>query len=1158
MKETIFDILKDDKTLNHLENLDGSFALFDTLSCSLLLASLYIKKPQKIALIASNLYTAQQIYEQLVSLIGEENTLFFPQDEVIRLEQVASSKEMLTQRLYVMEKALKKDNAILITHAGSMTRYLPKEELFLDNIMSFKVGEKIDIKELSLKLTKQGYTKVNKIDAGLEYAIRGDIIDISPLNLDNPIRIDIFDDEIESIRYFTIENQLSFEEIKEISIYPSTDLLLTKEELDSIETKLLNEVEETKKSISPNAYLELKRRIGLEIDEIKTSTFSDKFYKYYSLVNNSNINILDYFKPDFTFVYSFDKVQDSYNILVEQAFAYYSELAKDGRALTRYNFFMDLVPALNHSKRIVYSYDNFSKKDLIPFKIRAIPEVASSVYKAIENIDRYIAEGKKVIVCLTGDQYKTFLEYLDNTEHSYEEIKPSFIPQGGLGICEFNITEGFEIIDENIYYLSPREIFSYKIHVSKFLSRYKKAKIIKSYEELEKGDYVVHEQYGIGQFEEIVTLDSLGTKKDYLKIKYAGEDVLFVPVENFRLVRKYVSKEGAVPKINKMGSNEWKKTKEKIKNRVNDLANRLIALYAERNSTPGYAFKKDDEFQEEFERSFPYTLTSDQVLAVEEIKADMESPHPMDRLLCGDVGFGKTEVAFRAAFKAILSGTQVALLCPTTLLARQHYERAIERFSLFGVNVCMFSRFVPLSTQKKQIEDIKEGKIHFIIGTHRLLSKDIVIPNLKLLIIDEEQRFGVEHKEKIKEMSKGIDCLTLSATPIPRTLQMSLLGMRSLSQLQIAPMNRMPIQTYVCPYNEVLIKEAIEKELSRGGQIFYLHNVTSNINSVAKRIQNMVKGLRVDFVHGKMDKDEIEDVMSRFYSNEIDLLVCTSIIETGLDISNANTIIIENSDHFGLSQLYQIKGRVGRSNRIAYAYLLYDDNKVMTEVAKKRLKSLKDFTELGSGFKIAQRDLAIRGAGDILGPEQAGFIDSVGIDMYIKLLNEVIKEKTEQPESKEKEVEITNIKMGGYIPSNYIKEEEKLDIYQEIQSLNKLPQLELFKTKLIDIYGKVPQEVSLLLQKRKIDILASCTLIDQFFEENGNAIVILTKDASSISKIGIVLFEKLGSEAKKVQATFINRQIKLRLLKSSTFVNDLEKLLTVINELSVEQTTLMN
>ena len=1158
MEETIFDILKDNETLNHLENLDGSFALFDTLSCSLLLASLYIKKPQKIALVASNLYTAQQMYEQLVSLIGEENTLFFPQDEVVRLEQVASSKEMLTQRLYVMEKALKKDNCILITHAASVTRYLPKQELFLDNIINFKVGDKIDIQELSKKLALQGYTKVNKIDAGLEYAIRGDIIDISPLNLDNPIRIDMFDDEIESIRYFSISDQLSFEDVKEISIYPSTDLLLTKEEISKLEEKLYNAVEESKKSISLNAYLDLKKHIAQEIEEIKTSTFSDKFYKYYSMLNESRINILDYFKPNFTFAYSIDKIKDSYNILVEQAYIYYSQLAKDGRALTKYDFFMDLNEALDHSSKVIYSYDNFSKKDLIPFNIRALPEVASSIYKAIDNIDKYIKDGKKVIVCLTGDQYKTFIEYLNDVEHQYEEIKPSQIPQGDLGITNFNITEGFELVDKNIYYLSPREVFSYKVHVSKFLSRYKKSKVIKSYEELEKGDYVVHEQYGIGQFDEIVTLDTAGMKKDFLKIKYAGEDVLFVPVENFRLVRKYVSKEGAVPKINKMGSNEWKKTKEKIKNRVNDLANRLIALYAERNSTPGFAFKKDDEFQEEFERSFPYTLTEDQIIAVEEIKKDMESPHPMDRLLCGDVGFGKTEVAFRAAFKAILSGTQVALLCPTTLLARQHYERAIERFSLFGVNVCMFSRFVPQNVQKKQIEDIKEGKIHLIIGTHRLLSKDIVIPNLKLLIIDEEQRFGVEHKEKIKEMSKGIDCLTLSATPIPRTLQMSLLGMRSLSQLQIAPSNRMPIQTYVCPYNEVLIKEAIEKELSRGGQIFYLHNVTSNITSVANKLQKMVKGLRVDCVHGKMDKDDIEEVMSRFYSNEIDLLVCTSIIETGLDISNANTIIIEDADRFGLSQLYQIKGRVGRSNRIAYAYLLYDDKKEMTEIAKKRLKSLKDFTELGSGFKIAQRDLAIRGAGDILGPEQAGFIDSVGIDMYIKLLNEVISEKTSSPEEKPKKVETTNIKMSGYIPSNYIKEEEKLDIYQEIQSLTQLPQLEIFRNKLKDIYGKIPQEVEMLIKKRRIDILASNTLIDQFYEEMGNAVVILTKDASSINKIGVILFEKLGNIAKNIKATFINRQIKLKLIKSSSFVDELETLLKVINELSLEQNVLMN
>ena len=696
--------------------------------------------------------------------------------------------------------------------------------------------------------------------------------------------------------------------------------------------------------------------------------------------------------------------------------------------------------------------------------------------------------------------------------------------------------------------MSSKEIFGYKPSISKFLHRYKQAKVIKSYEELEIGDYVVHEESGIGRFEGIVTLKTLDVHKDFLKIHYAGSDVLYVPLEQFKLVRKFVSKEGAVPKINKLNGTDWARTKNRIKDKINNLAERLLLLYAQRNAELGFAFKEDDEFQKAFERAFPFPLTEDQEKAVEEIKKDMMSPHPMDRLLCGDVGFGKTEVAFRAAFKAILSGAQVALLCPTTLLARQHYERALERFSLYGVRISMFSRFVPLSEQKRMMQDIKEGKVHLIIGTHRLLSKEIVIPNLKLLIVDEEQRFGVEHKERIKEVAHGIDVLTLSATPIPRTLQMSLLGIRSLSLLSSAPSNRMPIQTYVAPYQDNLVKEAIERELARGGQVFYLHNNTSTIVSKANKIAKMINGARISVVHGQMDKEDIEDTMTRFYNNEINILVCTSIIETGLDIANANTMIIEEADHFGLSQLYQIKGRVGRSDRIAYAYLLYNKDKELSDISKKRLKAIKDFTELGSGYKIAQRDLTIRGAGDILGPEQAGFIDTVGVDMYIKLLNEVLQEK-QGTIAKEKVVKVNNLSIDAYIPSSYATDGDKLELYQEIQTLNTIPQLEIFASKLKDVYGKLPPQVELLIRKRRIDILGNSANVEAIKEESGTIVVLLTPEISSINRIGIILFEKLGEVAKHVVSSFEYRKIKLRLKKSSLYVDELEKLLSTIGSL---------
>lgn len=1102
----------------------------------------------KIIVNCSNLYTAQDVYEHITSFIGEENVMFFPQDEIFRVDVNAYSKEMLSQRLYCMNESLKNKNKILICHSSSMARFLPSVQQFKNHCIDLCVGESYDIKELVKLLSKQGYKRVNKIDGSLQFANRGDIVDIFPISAEKPYRIEFFDIEIESIRQFDISTQLSNTDLEKITILPALDIILSDNELMELPQLLRNEVSKSKSKLGLDEFYKLQDKIDSLIDNIKENGIDENFYNYYQLLVKDPVSIVDYFNPDMTIVYDSKQCFSAMDILNSQIYEYFSELYKGGISLPLYQPYDELSNVFAKSKSLILTSKDYSGNNDYELPIRGLTKSASNIFKAIEMIDEYVSEGKKVIVCLDENQYDSFKQYLNEYGSDYEEIEPNEIPKKNIGITIEKLTEGFEFSRENLVILSQKEIYGYRPKVTRYLQRFKNAVILKSYEELEPGDYVVHEENGIGRFDSIITLPAGGVHKDFLKIQYAGTGVLYVPLEQFKLVRKYVSKEGAVPKINKLGGGEWEKTKKKIKDRVNVLAERLINLYAERNSTPGFAFKPDDEFQESFEKAFPYPLTEDQQKAVDEIKKDMESPHPMDRLLCGDVGFGKTEVAFRAAFKAILSGQQVALLCPTTLLARQHYERALERFSLFGVKVCMFSRFVPQSQQNEQIKQIKEGKIHFIIGTHRLLSKEIVIPNLKLLIIDEEQRFGVEHKERIKEVSKNIDVLTLTATPIPRTLQMSLLNIRSLSQLQSAPSNRMPIQTYVIPQSDSVIKEAIEKELARKGQVFYLHNVTFSANTTMTKLQKLIPNARMDVVHGKMDKDEIEEVMGRFYMGEIDVLICTSIIETGLDISNANTILIENADNFGLAQLYQIKGRVGRSNRIAYAYLMYNDNKQLTDVARKRLKAIKDFTELGSGFKIAQRDLTIRGAGDILGPEQAGFIDSVGIDMYLKLLNEVIKEKQGEV-APEDTIKVSNVQMDGYIPKKYAENDgNKLEIYREIQSISTLTNLDIFKEKLKDIYGKLPQEVELLLRKRKIDILGSSVYIESMVEENGGATIVLTKDASKINKIGVRLFENLGGTASYVRANFVDGKIRLRLNKTVNYLDHLEKLLEAIND----------
>lgn len=1141
----LFKKIEDSDFTTHLLNGDGRFVVFDSLSMALAISSAFRKKEQRILVNCPNLYAAQEVYEHLINLLGDDKLLFFPQDEIVRIDVNAYSKEMLSQRLFVMEESLKLENKVLICHSASLTRFLPDVKQFESLVISLEVNKEYPIKEIVNKLIDQGYIRVNKIDGPLQFALRGDILDIYPIDCDRPTRIEFFDDQVESIRKFDIATQLSDEEISSISIYPASDIILSKEEKENLCKILTEKVQSYRNELDYEAYQRLEERINKDIELIKENQITEGLYKYLSLLNNKPINIADYFIPELTICFDKDKCFSSFDFLNEQSYAYFSELYKDGYALKNYLFFMDLSDALSKCKNVKYTYSFYVDKNDIELPIRSIPEVAPNVFQAIENIKNYIENGKQVIVCLQ-DQYDSFKEYLREFDVKFEEITSEISLENPLCIVNFDLREGIELYKENQIFLSKKEIYGYRIKVSRFLRRYRNAKILKSYEELNPGDYVVHEECGIGQFDEIVNLEVQGIHKDFLKIKYAGTGVLYVPLEQFKLVRKYVSKEGAVPKLNKLGGTEWEKTKAKIKNRVNDLAERLIKLYAERNSTPGFSCKEDDELQIAFEKAFPYVLTEDQEKAVAEIKKDLESPHPMDRLLCGDVGFGKTEVAFRAAFKVILSGGQVSLLCPTTLLCRQHYQRAIERFSLFGVKIAQFSRFVPASVQKKQIEEIKEGKIHLIIGTHRLLSKEIVIPNLRLLIVDEEQRFGVEHKERIKEVSKNIDVLTLSATPIPRTLQMSLLGIRNLSQLQSAPSNRMPIQTYVSYQNDNLIKEAIERELARKGQVYYLHNQTASIYSTMNKINKLVKNARVGVVHGKMDKEEIEVIMNSFYNGEIDVLVCTSIIETGLDISNVNTILIENADNFGLAQLYQIKGRVGRSNRIAYAYLMYNEKKEMSEVAKKRLKAIKDFTELGSGFKIAQRDLTIRGAGDILGPEQAGFIDTVGIDMYIKLLNEVIKEKQGQVEKK-KQIKVTNLALNAFIPKSYANDGDKLEIYQEIQDITTIAELEVFKGKLKDIYGNIPQELQVLLRKRKIDIMSSSVFIESMEEANNNINIVLTKEASSINRIGINLFNNLGNVVKSLRVSFVDRQIRIKLIKNNNYLDELEKTLDAIN-----------
>ena len=1134
----LLDLIYNDDSINKLNNREGRLVINNTLACSYLVSGVFLKKQKNILLVASSMYNAQILYEQIASLVGEDNCLLFPVDEIYHQTNYSYSKEMLSQRLYVMDKCLDNKKRILISHVEGVTRLLPNPELYKLNTLFLEKNKSYNLNNLVNSLINMGFTRVNKIDQSLQFALRGDILDIFPINLDKPIRIEFFDDEIESIRYFEIESQTSIEEIDNIKIFPATDLLI--EDFNYGKENILNKLNIDLKRLKIEEREKLINKVNEDLINMENGSFDENYYSYFHYFQKEIFNIVSYFKSDLTLIYQKEEVDKYIEIQKEENDESINELFSNGLSLFDKNYSLSFENALHDC---LYSYGYEQDENDYSLLINNIPFVSNNILSSLNLINEYSKKGYKIVICLK-DNFDKYAEFLKNNNVEFEIIDNNL--PNNIGLYKYDLNIGF-IYKDKVLFLSKKEIFNYKQNLNIFSSRYKKATILNSYDELSVDDYVVHEENGIGQYKGIVNLTANGITSDYLKVLYANNQYLYIPLEKFSRIRKYVSKEGSVPRLSKLGGKDWANVKEKIKSQVNFLADRLLALYAEREITPGISFKEDDEFQKEFEDAFPYQMTRDQQKALEEIKLDMEKPTPMDRLLCGDVGFGKTEVAFRAAFKAILSNKQVALLCPTTILAKQHYDVANSRFSLFGVNIALFSRFVSAKIQNENIKLIKEGKIHLIIGTHRLLSKDIEIPNLGLLIVDEEQRFGVEHKERIKEISKNVDVLTLTATPIPRTLQMSLLGIRNLSQLQTPPGSRMPIQTYVTEYNPHLAKEVICRELSRGGQVFYLYNLVSTIFQKAEQIKKAIPNARVGVVHAKMDSEDIDKIMTEFYLGNIDVLVCTSIVESGLDVPNANTILIENSDKFGLSQLYQIKGRVGRSNRVAYAYLFYNKNKELTPEAEKRLKAIKEFASLGSGYKIAEKDLSIRGAGDILGSQQSGFIDSVGIDMYVNILSEVINEK-KGIKKIDKKIKSTNITIGGYIPSNYALDTDKIQIYQEIEDTQTIASIELLRRKLKDIYGKLPKEVEKILLKRKIDILASSSNIESVYEDN-MINIILTKEISLTNGVATILSNKLSVIKDDIFVRVIDKKFIIKIQKNKESQNNLLYILEVINSL---------
>ena len=1035
---------------------------------ALMISTSYIKRPRGMLVIKQNLYHAQRLYERVSALLNEDECALFGADESLRVEAIASSPEMTAIKVETLAGLLSNPDQVVITCPSGLLRQLPFPDDFRDGCITLKTGSEMNMNELKRRLRAGGYQQTAHIDQPLCYAARGGIVDVFSINYENPIRIEFFDTEIDSIRFFDVSTQKTINTVNEVRIVPASDVIFTDSQIEEIRQKAMTMIK------TPDT---LSSQVESDLMAMEEHIFERSQYPYMALLDQT-AGIWDYMdRPDVIWSDE-DLVRESAKRLNEESISYVQEMVQEGKMLPKYTMYHDISRIAPDCKKI--------KEDPFENNTAGIEEVHLPNEPAETKL-KMLADGSRTILALGDKELARTAQLCSENNIVYSILGDDGEIQNGLNLCLFELPQGFYLSESDLNVYSSAELYEVHHRRGRYENKFRSAEVIHSYDELSPGDYIVHAQYGVGQYLGIETREIRDVKRDFLKIVYRGNSELLVPLEQFRLVRKFISREGVVPRLNKLGTNEWEKTRKRLQENVENIADRLLALYANREQHIGFAFSKDTEETRKFENAFLYDLTPDQQSAVEDVKKDMESDKPMDRLVCGDVGFGKTEIAVRASFKAVSDNKQVAILCPTTILSQQHYRTFTERYRDFPVEIRVLNRFVPVSEQKKVLEDLREGKVDIVIGTHRILSKDVVFKDLGLLVIDEEQRFGVEHKEKIKELKNGIDVLALSATPIPRTLQMSLIGIRSLSQLETPPLNRYSVQTYVVEKNQGLVQEAIEKELARDGQVFYLYNDIDKMYNVARTLRHILPSARIGIVHGQMDRNEIEDTMMKFSNHEIDVMVCTTIVENGIDIPNVNTILIENAQDFGLAQIYQIKGRVGRSDRIAYAYLLVPPRKQLSEVAAKRLQAVKEFARLGSGYKIAMRDLTIRGAGDLLGPDQSGFIDTVGIDMYIDMLESAIEAKKSGRPAEEQKVEArANISRTSYIPESFTSNDyDKLDMYQKIDMVSSAEQLEQYREDIIDQYGKLPREVDALFQKKELDLRLDRPYVQSYREIKG-------------------------------------------------------------------------
>ena len=1061
------------------------------------------KYNNNILLVTNSLYEANDLYNRLSNYT--DRVLFFPMDDFMTSEASIISPELMIERLNTLNKLVNNDNYIVVTNLMGLLRYLPNKSLYKKKIINLNVNEDVNREVLINNLIDLGYDRVPLVTKTGEVAIRGYVIDIFPMETDSPIRIEFWGDTIDSIKYFDLDSQISSDSINTISIYPFTEFLL--------DNKL----------------------------DVDSKMCKQKYLPHYS----KNIQgIWNYLYNCTLIYYDYNQIISAYRLLRESIINYDNEI--NDSIKTDYMFDISSVKYNN----IIYMLEFDNILDLnIKFKNNYLSNNIDNYHGDFEKIKtslfKYISGGKTVIMCIDNkDVAKRVITYLDIMDDVVLTRENEIIKNK---INKY-IISGF--IYDNYVVISSNDLFGKIEEKKKVKNKYKVGTKISNINNLEKGDYIVHIDHGIGQYVELCTLSKNGLKKDYIKLLYADGDVLYLPVEKIDKITKFTAREGAIVRLDKLGTDSWNKKKARVRSKLENIAGDLIRVSAERENSKGFAFSPDDEEQILFESKFKYTATADQERAIGIIKHEMEKDKPMDMLLCGDVGYGKTEVAFRAIFKAVNDGKQVAYLCPTTILSSQQYNSALDRFADFPINIALLNRFTSVKEQNVIFKNLKEGKIDILFGTHKLLNDKVDFKDLGLLIIDEEQRFGVVHKEKVKKYKSSIDVLTLSATPIPRTLQMSMSGIRGLALIETPPEKRRPIQTYVMPESVNIIKDAIYKELSRNGQVFMLYNSVEKIDNKLEEIHKLVPEANIRYAHGRMTKVELENIMIDFTNHKFDILLCTTIIETGIDIPNVNTLIVLDADRFGLSQLYQIRGRIGRSDRIGYAYLMYNSRKELNDLAVKRLNTIKEFTELGSGFKIAMRDLSIRGAGDILGSEQSGFIDSIGIDLYLKMLKEEvdklkgIKIEEEKDESSKPLIEVETHISNEYAPDDEIK----LEVHKLINNINSEEDIDNLCTVLKDRFGKVTDEMIIYMHEEWFEKQAKSLNIKET-KQTKNYVEIVLPQYLSKQIDGEKLFFTAYEISKYFRFSYNNNQIHIYLdtIKlDKHFVYYLNDLLSVI------------